>query len=93
METFQFLNYSQKQLQGEIISSVKKRLKKQNLKRQNKCFKKGQETVKIINLILKTYCNLEHLSQLMKPNLLHSYHQEILCFLCFVKNIFVKWLL
>ncbi len=93
MKIIQFISYPPKQLQGEITSSVKKRLKKQNLKRQNERFKKGQETVKIINLILKTYCNLEHLSQLMEPNLLHNYHQEISSFLCFAKNIFVKWLL
>lgn len=93
METIQFISYPPQQLQGEINSSVKKRLKNQNVKRQNERFKKGQETVKIFNLILKTYCNLEHLSQLMEPNLLHNYHQEILSFLCFAKNIFVKWLL
>lgn len=93
METIQFIQTTPQQLQGENRSSVKKRLKKQNLKRQNERFKKGQKTVKIFNLILKTYCNLEHLSQLMEPNLLHNYRQEILYFLCFAKNIFVKWLL
>lgn len=81
------------QLQSEITTSVKKRLKKQNLKRKNKPFKKGQETVKFINLILKTYCHLQHLVQMLEPNLLHNYHQEISSFLCFAKNIFVKWLL
>jgi len=84
VKLIQFVATSPQQLEG------KKRTKKQNSK---KLFKKGQEAVKIINLILKTYCNLEHLSQLMEPNLLHNYHQEILCFLCFAKNIFVKWLL
>ena len=91
MKTIQFLNYSEKQLRREITAPVKKRQKKQNFKRQNERFKKSQEIVKIINLILKTYCNLEHLSQLMEPNLLHNYHQEILSFLCFAKKIFVKW--
>ena len=93
MSTIQFVSISTQDLKAEITESVKKRLKKQNPKRKNNPFKKGQETVKIINLILKTYCNLEHFSQLMEPNLLHNYHQEILSFLCFAKNIFMKWLL
>lgn len=87
MKPIQFVATSPQQLEGE------KRLKKQILKRQNERFKKSQEIVKIINLILKIYCHLEHLSQLMEPNLLHNYHQEIFGFLYFAKNIFAKWLL
>lgn len=90
METIQFLNYSPQQLQGKITTSVKKRLKKQNLKRKNNPLKKSQETVKIIKVILKIYC---YLAQPIEPYILHNYHQEISNFLYFAKKIFVKWLL
>lgn len=93
MKIIQFISYLPQQLLGKITTSVKKRLKKENLKRQNKRFKKVQETVKIINLILKTYCHFHHLVQQIEPHILHNYRQEISNFLYFVKNIFVKWLL
>lgn len=85
MKSIQFLNYSPKQLQDEITATVKKRLKKEELKRKNKPFKKSQEALKIIQVILQ----LQHIAL----DLLHNYHQEILGLLFFAKNIFMKWLL
>lgn len=82
--TVRFIQDTSEQLQNKITTSVKKRLK-----RKNKHFKKDQEIAKIIKVILHLY----HLSQLLEPNLLHNYHQEISGFLYFAKNTFMKWLI
>lgn len=82
MRIIQFISYSQKQFLGKITTQGKR------LNQKKKYLKKIQETVKVIKLISKVYY---YLNQLLEFHFFSNDSKEILDFLFFIKDTFMKW--
>ena len=94
METIQFLNYSPKQLQGEITASVKTQLEEflkiYKPKEPYKHPKKSKNIAKKVEIILSSIYKLIVIAQIIEPFLLYDSHYDIIHFFYYVLYIFVK---